>query len=48
MNRKRLKKLRMAQGMSRNEAEDYCRVVKFINSHPKLVQKMRKEPANEH
>ena len=43
MTRKRLKKLMMAQGMPRNEAEDFCRVVKLINSHPKFVQKIRKE-----
>ena len=48
MTRKRFKKLMMAQGMSRNEAEDYCRVVKFINSYPKFAQKIRKELTDEH
>jgi hypothetical protein len=31
MTRKRFKKLMMAQGMSRNEADAYCRIVKYIN-----------------
>lgn len=43
MTRKRFKKLMMAKGMSRNDAEDYCRIVKFLNSHPKLTEELAQE-----
>lgn len=53
MTRKRFKKLMMAQGVSRNEAEDFCRVVKYVNCYPDVLiealeeRKVRKEPFNE-
>lgn len=45
MTRKRFKKLLMAQGMSRNGAEDFCRVVKYVNSHPDVLKEALEERA---
>ena len=40
MTRKRFKKLMMAQGMQRNEADAFCAVVKYVNSHPDVSMQM--------
>ena len=38
MKRKRFKKLMMAQGMQRNEAEFICDLTAYLNQHPDVLE----------